>query len=82
VDDVTEPVGGPGGPGGVGPGDGELGPIAVTLLVGGAAATIAGLTTLVPGWVLLVGLATFAVGAAVPLWAFWRRRRRADEATR
>ncbi|MET0324556.1 MAG: hypothetical protein ABW219_04975 [Ilumatobacteraceae bacterium] len=57
------------------PGDGELGPVAVVLLVTGAALVIAGLTTLVPGWVLLVGLGTFVAGAAVPLWMFWRRRR-------
>ena len=58
--------------------EGELGPGAVTLLLVGAALTIAGLTTLVPGWLLVVGLLTFAAGAAVPLWTF-RRRRPDDE---
>jgi membrane protein implicated in regulation of membrane protease activity len=61
------------------PGDGELGPVAVVLLVVGAALAIAGLTTLVPGWLLVVGVLTFAAGAVVPLWTSWRRRRRRDE---
>jgi hypothetical protein len=62
--------------------EGELGPVAVTLLLVGAALTIAGLTTLVPGWLLVVGLLTFATGAAVPLWTFWRRRRDGEHGRR
>ena len=57
--------------------EGELGPVAVTLLLVGAALTIAGLTTLVPGWLLVVGLLTFATGAART--STGARRRRDDE---
>jgi len=55
--------------------DGEIGPVAVVLLLVGTSLVIAGLTALVEGWVLLVGIITFVAGAAVPLGSFRRRRR-------
>jgi len=57
---------------------GGLGPVAVALLLVGAALSIAGLTALVPGWLLAVGLLTFVAGAAAPLGGSWRRRREDD----
>jgi hypothetical protein len=51
-----------------------LGPLDIVLLLGGAAAIIAGLTTLVPAWVIVVGIVAFVLGALLPLIA---RRRRA-----
>jgi hypothetical protein len=53
------------------------GPVAAGLLLGGAAAIIAGLTTLVPAWVIVAGIGAFALGCVLPLVRFWRRRDRA-----
>jgi membrane protein implicated in regulation of membrane protease activity len=60
-----------------------VGTMGAVLLLGGAAVVIAGLTTVLPAWSILVGSAVFALGCVAPLWAFWRRRGdpgRADQA--
>ena len=65
------------------PDEAGVGPVGAVLLLGGAAVIIAGLTTLLPAWAIVVGIAVFALGCAAPLWTFWRRRvdgRRADHA--
>ncbi len=46
----------------------------IVLVLVGAAAIIAGLTTLLPAWMIVVGIAAFAIGCALPLRTFWRRR--------
>jgi hypothetical protein len=51
-----------------------FGPVDIALLLGGAAAIIAGLTTLLPTWVIVVGIVAFALGGVLPLVG---RRRRA-----
>jgi hypothetical protein len=55
------------------PDDAGAGPLDAVLLLGGAAAVIAGLTSLVPTWVLVAGVAAFCLGAILPLRSFWRR---------
>jgi hypothetical protein len=54
--------------------DAGAGPIGAVLLLGGAAVIIAGLTTLLPAWAIVVGIVMFALGCLAPLWTFWRRR--------
>ena len=54
---------------------GGIGPLAAVLLLGGAALVIAGLTTLVPMWVLACGVGLFVLGAVVPLRAMRRGAR-------
>ena len=54
---------------------GGIGPLAATLLLVGAALIIAGLTTLVPMWVLAGGVGLFVLGAVVPLRAMRRGAR-------
>jgi membrane protein implicated in regulation of membrane protease activity len=64
-------------------GVGPVGAVGAVLLLGGAAVIIAGLTTLLPAWAIVVGIVVFALGGAAPLWSFWRRRvdaRHADDA--
>ncbi len=56
-----------------GPDERTAGPLAIVLLFGGAAAVIAGLTSLVPGWVLVAGIVVFCLGGVLPLLSFWRR---------
>ncbi len=65
-----------------GPDDVGVGPVGAVLLLAGAAVIIAGLTTLLPAWAIVVGIGVFALGGAAPLWTFWRRRvaARADHA--
>lgn len=75
LDDVLDDVFGE-------PDEGGAGPLDAVLLVGGAAAIIAGLTTLVPGWVLVAGIAAFALGSVLPLRSLWRRRAGARRAAR
>jgi hypothetical protein len=58
------------------------GPFDAVLLLGGAAAIIAGLTALVPAWVIVVGIIAFALGSVLPLRTFWRRRAGARRAAR
>jgi hypothetical protein len=65
-----------------GPDDGGAGPIAAVLLLGGAAVVIAGLTALVPTWVLAGGVGVFVLGALLPLRSFRRRAARARQAAR
>ena len=60
------------------PDDSGVGPIGAVLLLGGAAVIIAGLTTVLPAWAIIVGIGVFALGCVAPLWAFWRRRREPD----
>ena len=57
-----------------GPDETWVGPVGAALLLGGAAVIIAGLTTLLPAWAIVVGIVVFALGGAAPLWTFWRRR--------
>jgi hypothetical protein len=64
------------------PDDGGAGPLDAVLLLGGAAAVIAGLTSLVPGWVLAAGAIAFVLGAVLPLRTFWRRAGDARRAAR
>jgi hypothetical protein len=49
------------------------GPLDAVLLLAGAAAVIAGLASIAPMWVLVVGAVAFALGAILPLRTFWRR---------
>ena len=56
------------------PDEAGVGPVGAVLLLGGAAVIIAGLTTVLPAWAIVVGIAVFALGCVAPVWAFWRRR--------
>ena len=64
------------------PDDAGAGPLDAVLLLGGAAAVIAGLTSLVPTWVLVAGIVAFCLGAILPLRSFWRRAATARRAAR
>ena len=64
------------------PDDGGAGPLDAALLLVGAAAIVAGLTSLVPTWVLVAGLVVFGLGAVLPLRSFWRRAAAARRAAR
>jgi hypothetical protein len=75
LDAVLDDVFGP-------PDDGGAGPLAAALLLVGAAAIVAGLTSLVPTWVLVAGLVVFGLGAVLPLRSLWRRAATARRATR
>ena len=55
--------------------DGAIGPLAVVLLLVGAGLVIAGLTALVPTWLLACGIGVFVLGAILPLRAVRRARR-------
>ena len=57
------------------PAEGSTGPLAAVLLLGGAGLIIAGLTALVPTWVLACGIGAFVLGALLPLRAFRRQAR-------
>jgi hypothetical protein len=64
------------------PDDGGAGPLDIGLLFGGAGAVIVGLTSLVPGWVLVAGIVAFCLGAVLPLRSLWRRGVAARRRTR
>ncbi len=75
VDDLLDDVYGA-------PDDGGAGPLDAALLLAGAGVIIAGLTALVPTWVLACGVGAFVLGAILPLRTFWRRGTRARRAAR
>lgn len=54
------------------PDAGGAGPLDAALLIGGATAVIAGLTSIAPTAVLVVGLIAFCLGAVLPLRSAWR----------
>jgi hypothetical protein len=64
------------------PDDGGPGPFDLVLLLGGAGAVIAGLTSLAPVWVLWAGVVAFVLGAILPLRSLWRLRAAARRTAR
>jgi hypothetical protein len=64
------------------PDEGGAGLPDAVLLLGGAGAVIAGLTSLAPTWVLGAGTVSFVLGAILPLRTFWRRAAEARRTAR
>ena len=64
------------------PDDGGAGPLDAVLLLAGGGVIVAGLTDLVPTWMLACGAGAFVLGALLPLRTFWRRAARARRTAR